>query len=393
MIMGDRVVSKLDHTEALGYATLLARRMIDLFAELRPSVIIGGFDAIHGSLAVAVARYMDIPWFALHFSVIPPGLACFCDRISPAARVPMTGSPIGDVTELAEVALQKFEGRSIQAPAYIAPPPLPLVGKIAQTPARLRKLVRTLRRSRSRESRKFTESEGAYSVSAAVARLRRMTVARNAIATVNTHSVAPAAPVRVLRSAFSARVVDRRLGAVLQQSNVGHRAAVAPHPADTQVAGQGTQERYRQLFDGATAAHVCFSRSGARAAFADTRSFIENAELVISIQGTIGLEAALLGKPVIALGDSPISIFPSVSRIGSIPDLPTLVREKLLEARPSRSQIVRAYASYLAPFMPASHNDWTAAVSEQSIEGYVKLFRALRQHVEGIQSTALQSAS
>ena len=41
------------------------------------------------------------------------------------------------------------------------------------------------------------------------------------------------------------------------------------------------------------------------APLADARSFIESADLVVAIQGTIGLEAALLGKPVIMLGESP----------------------------------------------------------------------------------------
>ena len=45
MIMGDRIVSKVAYEDALGYATFLARRMIDLFARIKPDVIVGGFDA------------------------------------------------------------------------------------------------------------------------------------------------------------------------------------------------------------------------------------------------------------------------------------------------------------------------------------------------------------
>src|SRR5208282_1746258 len=86
MILGDRVVCALPYSEALGYATLLARRLAEVFAEINPGAVIGGFVAIHGSLALAVARNLGIPWFALHFSTIPQGLACFCDRESPSAR-------------------------------------------------------------------------------------------------------------------------------------------------------------------------------------------------------------------------------------------------------------------------------------------------------------------
>ena len=92
MILGDRVVSALEYREALGYATLLARRLAELFDKLKPSVVIGGFDGIHAGIALAVAKRAGIPWYALNFSVIPPGLACFCDGMSPAARVQLPPS-------------------------------------------------------------------------------------------------------------------------------------------------------------------------------------------------------------------------------------------------------------------------------------------------------------
>jgi hypothetical protein len=111
--------------------------------------------------------------------------------------------------------------------------------------------------------------------------------------------------------------------------------------------------------------------------FADTRQFIENADLLFSIQGTIGLEAALLGKPVIVLSDSPVALFPSASPIGKITDLPALVRQKLSERPPARSQILDAYSEYLKPFAPAAHNDWTIRPEDREIDGFASLFRAL----------------
>ena len=72
--------------------------------------------------------------------------------------------------------------------------------------------------------------------------------------------------------------------------------------------------------------------------FVDTRSFIERADLVVAIQGTMGLEAALLGKPVIMLGESPVTKFRNASNIGELEDLPELVRSKLSEPKPTRRQ-------------------------------------------------------
>jgi capsule polysaccharide export protein KpsC/LpsZ len=114
--------------------------------------------------------------------------------------------------------------------------------------------------------------------------------------------------------------------------------------------------------------------------YADTYEFIQKADLVFSIQGTIGLEGALLGKPVIMFGDSPVKVFPSVSTIGKATDLPALVRQKLAGQAPARSRIVAAFAAYLTPFYPASGNDWTVLPTDAQIDDYVRLFELLKSH-------------
>ena len=95
----------------------------------------------------------------------------------------------------------------------------------------------------------------------------------------------------------------------------------------------------------------------------------------------MGLEAALLGKPVIMLGESAVTLLPSASAVGEITELPELIRRKLAETRPSRAAIVDGYAAYLAPFLPAAHNDWRVRKSEREIDGFVELLRLLSLHV------------
>ena len=102
----------------------------------------------------------------------------------------------------------------------------------------------------------------------------------------------------------------------------------------------------------------------------------------------MGLEAALIGKPVIMLGDSPLRFYSSVSRIREITDLPSLIRKKLAESSPSRAQILDAYASFLAPYLPASYNDWRLQLSDDEIDHYVALFDALRQYLQAAQLPA-----
>jgi hypothetical protein len=381
MIMGDRIASKLRYGDALGYATFLAQRLVELFSSIKPSAIIGSFDAIHGGLALAVARRVNIPWFALNFSVIPPGLACFCDRMSPAARVPISARPLSELEFLAETSLQQFENKKLQAPAGIAPRPLSLAGKLAKLPRRFVALHRTIHKSRLREFVQFTEDRTNYSVSAVMSHFYRAARARKALYRIRALSEPPVTPYILFGlhmqpessiDAWAPYFSNQMWVIELLSRSIPptHKLLVKIHKSDI---SNYSREQFAKM--------QSFPGVELVAPFSDSRKFIENADLIVSIQGTMGLEAALLGKPVIMLGDSPVTIFPSAARIGEIPDLPILIRSKLAESPPSRTEIVNAYASYLAPFLPASHNDWTVRKTVEEIDNYVILFNALKQYV------------
>lgn len=384
MILGDRVVSKLPYDEALGYVTFLARRLAELFDELGPSAILGGYDAVHSGIGLAVAKKRGIPWFALHFSVIPPGLAGFCDALSPAARVRLPGSRSrAELLALAESTLANFELRHLQAPAYIAPPPRSLGAQVRNVPARLSAVVRTAENAARRNYLRFTDEPARRSVTAAVRSLHRAGAARDAIAAFPALSEPPATPyvlfglhtqpessIDVWAPFFSNQmwvieVLARSLPPSLKLLVKIHKSDVAKHSRE--------QLEKMRSFPGVELIRP----------FADSRAFIDGAKLVIGIQGTMGLEAALLGKPVIMLGDSPVTEFPNASRIGAIPELPELVRRKLAEPPPSRQSTVEAFATYLAHFRPAAHNDWRFSKTDDEIAGLADLFRLLERYLAG----------
>jgi Capsule polysaccharide biosynthesis protein len=378
MILGDRVVSKLPNEEALGYATFLARRFQELFRQIHPSVIIGAFDALHSGIALAVARRMEIPWFVMSFSVIPAGLVCFCDRMSPAARVQIAAVPQQELRALAEITLERFESGAARAPAYVTPPPLSPADAIRRLPDRARAVVRLLRRARAKPIRRFTDPAGDHSIRAAAVHLWRTRRARHALRSVGTlrrppsgkfiffglHTQ-PESSIDVLAPFFSNQPWVIEL--IARAMPPTHRLLVKIHKSDAAHYSRG-ELRAMLAYPGVQLVDP----------FAAAREFIEAADLVISIQGTMGLEAALLGKPVIMLGESPFSLLPSVSSIGTLADLPDLITSKLAEPAPDRGRIVDAYATFLAPFMRASHNDWTAAISSEQIDAYVDAFARLR---------------
>jgi hypothetical protein len=392
MILGDRIVARLDYRDALAYATFLAKRLEALYAELQPSVVISSFDALHSGISLAVANRMGIPWFAPNFSVIPPGLACFCDQMSPAARVHLSDVETATLLASAEKALSDFENRSIAVPAYITPSALSWMETATRLPRRLAAIVPTLRKSRERGHVRFTEDRTAYSVTAAVWHISRVSKARRALSKIEVIAKPPESPyvffglhmqpessIDVWAPFFSNQAwVIELLSRSIPPS---HRLLVKIHKSD---AANYTSEQLRSMrsFPGVELVEP----------FADSRAFVEGADLIVAIQGTVGLEAALLGKPVVVLGDSPVAMFPSVSRVGNIAELPALVREKLSEARPAREDIIRAYAKYLGPFMQAGHNDWTIEKSAEEIAGFVELFRQLKEHVVARPRTSFQDA-
>ncbi|MEO8006213.1 MAG: hypothetical protein ABI771_14965 [Betaproteobacteria bacterium] len=381
MILGDRVVSTLPYPDALSYATFLGKRLKELFERIRPDAMIGSFDALHGSIALAVAKRLNIPWFAMNFSVIPPGFACFCNQMSPAARVTMRARSVEDGRLLAESSLSDFELRRVSAPAYLEPPRLSIGGQIARIPDRIAALVRTLRNGRDRHFHRYTESLGHYNVPGALKFLRKVASARSAVERLEMMDLPPAQPyvffglhtqpessIDVWAPYYSNQMWV--IETIARSIPPSHRLLVKIHKSDTGSYSASQLEKIR-LLPGVDLVKP----------FADTRRFIERAALVFAIQGTIGLEAALLGVPVVLLGDSPVALFPSASRIGTIEDLPSVVQRKLAETKPHRTAILEAYATYLSPFEPAAHNDWTIKKSGAEFQKIAEMMDLLARYV------------
>lgn len=377
MILGDRIVSKLPYSDSIRYATFLATRLSNVFSTLRPTAVVASFDALHSSMSFAVARHMGIPWFALHFSVIPAGMACFCNALSPASRVQLHEVASEELQARAAQCLENFRSRKIQAPAHIAPPPPTVLARIRELPSRFRAAVATMYRTRSSESLKFTVGRGRLSVLAATGQMRRAHRARRALGQVPTLDnppeyryvlfglhMQPESSIDVWAPFFSNQswVIELLSRSVPPT----HRLLVKIHKSDV---SKYTRAELRRM--------LAFPGVELVRPFVDTRKFIERADLIVAIQGTMALEGALLGKPVIMLGRSPVTTFPGVRQVGDIEGLPDLVRSCLRSPVSSESEILQGYANYLRPFMPASHNNWATEKTNAEIDNFAALFNEL----------------
>jgi len=381
MIKSDRVLAALAYEETLAYATLLAQRFTALFSEISPRAIIGGFDGLHGSLALAVARKVGVPWFAMHFTTIPPGLVSCCDNLTPASALVLEPQREQTLRVEAERLLGEFEKGRTRAAAYLPPKLLQPSVALRLLRSQLDSVLQVAKRRRLARYRKYTDYRNSYTFSGMLheaLRLRRnlWQLHRQVLveqppdepfAFFGLH-MQPESSIDVFAHFYSNQV--RVIEMISRSLPPTHSLLVKLHKSDAANYSSAYLARLRRF-------------PGVRivAPHADSVAFIRKAELVFAIQGTIGLEAALLGKPVIVFGDSPVKLFPSVATLGKTVDLPELVRQKLTEPRPQRADIVAAFAKYLAPFYPASHNDWHISPTDAEIDGYDQFFRQLLARV------------
>ena len=387
MIRSDHIVSKLPYEESLAYATFLTQRLIAFYGAMKPTVVIGGFDALHGGLGLAVARLMGTPWFAFIFNSLPSHQVALCSNLSPASQLMLEPRRAEKMQFEAEQVLKKFETRKLAAVAYIPPQVLSAAFIVKRLPGQFRALVRVLRRRSLKESFKYTDHSNSYSVLGLfreAARLRmnilRMPNSELVFAPPDERyaffglHVQPESSIDVFAHFFSNQLHVVEL--IARSLPPTHLLLVKLHKSDVPNYSRALLAKFAKI-----------PSVRLVSAQADTFEFIKRADIVFSIQGTIGLEGALLGKPVIMFGDSPTKIFPSVSTVGRDPDLPALVRQKIGEARPSRTAIISAFAAYLAPYYPASGNDWTIRPTDDEIDGYVHLFALLERHLQSDEYT------
>lgn len=109
--------------------------------------------------------------------------------------------------------------------------------------------------------------------------------------------------------------------------------------------GQRGLEAYRELQRIANVRMVSFD--------VPTYQLIEDAEVISTVTGTSGLEAALWGKPVVSFGEAPWDYGPTVRRVEALRDLPETIAEAWSQARPADDDDVLAYAASWDEALPS----------------------------------------
>lgn len=377
MIMGDRLVRKLEYRQAAAYASFLSKRMEQLFLTINPSVIVGGYDGLHSGIALAVARKMRIPWFALSFTTIPPGLMGFRIGMTPDTSIRINPLPTATLHELADKTLSDFEGRKMVVFAYLSANSVSMI--IKRLPRHLKALSAVLLRAIPGRTNRFTQYSLPFVIKEYVRKrinllsLPLKSMLKNPPAQrycfIGLH-MQPESSIDVWAPFFSDQfsVIE----SIARSIPPDHKLLVKLHKSDADNYSPKQLEQLRRL-------------PGVElvSPYADSRTFIENASLIFAIQGNIALEAAMLGRPVLVFGETLFTGFPSASRIGRPTELPQQIREKLKEKPPARDAILQGLISYLSYFSPGCFNDWESEPSQADIKAMADQFEALREYVEG----------
>jgi len=374
-IMSDELLRPLDYSESLAYASYIGHRLEHLFRQIKPSVIVSGFDGFHSSMALAVARKLGIPFFVLCFSSLPKGLTGFCTGMNTSTCFSVRPTSPKVLRALAERTISEFESHKLVAPTILTENSVAMILK--RLPGRIQTFCEAVSRAIALRFDKYTQPPVWRSA------LNYFRKRRNLIFLPTKWFIEdpPATPylfiglhmqpemaIDVWSPFFSDQF--NVIEAIARSTPPTHQLLVKLHNIDADNYSRRQLGRLRQL----PGVHLV-------SPFASSRRFIENAALVLSIQGTITLEAALLGRPVLAFGETKYMVLPSVSRVNRITDLPEQIRRKLSEEPPTREAILRGFMSYLSCYTPGCYNDWEVAPSAAEIEALAMQFKSLRDFI------------
>jgi len=372
MITGDTILRALPHDEALAFATFLARRLRELFEQLKPSVVLGGFDRLHAGLGLAVARQMGIPWVAMFFTTIPTGFVSFCTSTTPEQVLPFDPPPEPVLRALVEKTLRDFEAKSIIVPAYISSGSLSLVLK--RLPRHLRLFWGALKRTLVGGFDRYTELP-AWRLALQYLRKRRNAIRLPLDWFVQKPPTTPyiffglhmrpESTVDIWAPFYTNQFYVLEI--LARAMPPSHQLLVKLHKSDSDNYSRAELKALRRL-------------PGLKlvSPFVQSRDFIEHASIVASIQGTMAFEAALLAKPVLVFGASKTLDMPGVKRAMEPSMLPAQIRELLEESRPTREEILRGFMTYLAPCSPGCYADWEAMPTPAEVADLARLFERLR---------------
>lgn len=375
LIRGDRVLRYRKDQESFGYATLLAKNTRKVIEELEPDIVLASFDSVHSGISLLVSKSCNIPWVALSFSTIPEGLTAFCKSMDPDSIVPIERELTQEVLKSARKTLDQVRASTQDVMGYRAP--ISFSQYAIQYAANIQNLYKRIARARTLGADRYTYSS---IVERSMDLLRRLTN-RVMLPTRCMVSAIPASkfvyfPLHMAPESS----VDSWAPFYQNQLALVEQVALAL-PADLAFVvklhfsdpDNYSRAQLKKL--------MCLPNIHIANPNSPSSVFIENASLVIGIQGTSCIEAALLAKPVLIFGDSPYLRFPGAEKAGKPDQIYQQISRMLTNPRPTEDEILKAFINYMLRYLPGRINDWTRPIKNEDIQILAAAFCQLRDFV------------
>ena len=371
MIQGDPYLRSLPERKSLGYATLIAQNLKNVFEKYKPKFVLASNDRLHSAMALAVAKSLNIPFVVLAFPVIPDNLTGFLNALTPNSLVPIVRPVTNAIRQEALSLIQSVRLKRQIVQAYKAP--FLWSEYVLKILSHINNLIGRLKS----DNLAGLDEYSSPSLQTSAYNIGRRLINRICLPVADMITIPP----RKRYAYYPLHMAPESMldtWAPFYQNQFSFAAQVAlAIPSDMEFVVKlhfSDPDNYNRqelkklmLMPGLRIAHP--TSSG--------RAFLEQAALVVGITGTSCLEAALLGKPVLIFGDSPYQHFPRTERAKRPDELHEQINNLLQKPKPTKPQLINAYSAYLSRYMPGRINDWSKPIKEKEAERLVDCFRAL----------------
>jgi capsule polysaccharide modification protein KpsS len=376
MVLGDAYVRFRSEEEAFAYATLLSHTIEKAIKEHQPDAVLASFDCLHSAMSLAVAKSLGIPWVAMTFSVIPDNLTGFSNALTPNALLPLTRPVDDELRKHAESLMLNVRSGTQQVMAYKAPSSLK--HWIKQYLFHTVNLARRILYGQTNGVDRYTAPTLAERAKDVLRRsINSLMLPTGAMLKVPPESKFVYYPMHMSPESMIdtwAPFYQDQLAFVAQLSRA--------MPADVEFVvklhfsdpANYSRTQLKKLME--------LPRLRIASPFAPSRPFLEQSALVVGITGTSNLEAALRGKPVLLFGDSPYVEFPRSERAKRPDELYAQLLRMLNQPVPMDAEIIEAYATFMARYMPGRINDWSKPIEPDESKRLADCFKALRAYCE-----------
>ena len=380
IILSDRVLREKKTDEAYWYISNLAEQMHDYVSRLSPLYLIGSWDAVIQGVGMLVAKKLDIPFVVLKYSVIPRNHLSICTYPNNYDEIPFTSNTYDNTYLKAKKARDNWINGFEKVPAYESSKSIFDVIRIL--PTHINEIINRFNSDLKFGRNSFLNFSFLFLFRQFLRKKANILFMRKSIVITEVPNekfifyglhMQPESSIDVMAPFHSNQL--EIVKSISRAAPINYKVLVKIHISD---ADNYSSKQLKEFLNIPNVILV--------SPFVGSKEFILSSDLLISIQGTIALEGALLGKPVIVFGNSAYLKFSTVKKVNIIEDLPMLVEKQLGMIKVKDEQILADYTSLMLNYLPSSSDDWPTTLKNKlssiEVSNYAAIFDQLSKYIK-----------